>query len=277
MNSVIEHILTRQNKSVPLNDGRKIALVLFGGLMCGVRGGASAITLTELGLIHAFDDIYTISAGFANASYFLANQVRMGTSIYYEDLKDRNFINFFRPWKIADIDRLINVMETNKKLDFQKVLKGYTRLHVQLKNIQTKRNEYLEIHKIGAEKYMSLMKAAISVPYLSHGATQVGSNHYTDPDLSDKTFIDHVKYVLDSEATDILIIFNTVEQFSIIKNAKLNTDKRVYCIVPKASWKLSRLCTNEEKLKSAAMQMGTLVKNIFGVKNKINLAYENRD
>lgn len=272
MDPVISNILARQSSS-SFEDKNKISLVLFGGLMCGIRGAASVIALTELGLVNAFDSIHTISAGFANASYFLSGQVREGTSIYYDDLKDRNFINFFRPWKIADIDFLVDVMSNKKKLYFDRVLQSKTNVFVQLLNTDNNKVEYLEIHKVKHEEFMPLLKAAISVPYLFPGSTQVGESHYTDPDLSDKTFLEQIRKVYESDSTDILIIYNTIEQYNIVKKADLKTDKRVYSIFPDPSWKLSRICTDGEKLKSSAQQMGDLVKNCFGFKESIQLNY----
>ena len=50
MHSVIEHILARKDKAVPVNDGRKIALVLYGGLMTGVCGAGALQAFKEMGL-----------------------------------------------------------------------------------------------------------------------------------------------------------------------------------------------------------------------------------
>jgi len=92
MHPVLQHILARRGQSVPVNDGRKITLVLYGGGMSGVAGAGAMIALQDLGFAHAFDAIYTYSAGFPNASYLLGDETRLGTSIYYEDLSRGQFI-----------------------------------------------------------------------------------------------------------------------------------------------------------------------------------------
>src|SRR3989344_4546755 len=134
MHSVIEHILKRKNKNDPFNDGRHISLCLYGGAMRGIRGAAALLALDELGLNKVFNDIYTFSAGFPNASYFLSDNSNMGISIYHEDLVDKKFINFWKFWKVADIDYLINVMQEKKPLSIDKLFESRTNLYVRLKN-----------------------------------------------------------------------------------------------------------------------------------------------
>jgi len=95
MHPVIQHILQRKGVKVPVNDGRKITLVLFGGLMSSVRGASAMVVFQDLGLSYSFDSIYTVSAGFPNASYMLSGDTRLGTSIYYDDLSGSRFFNFF--------------------------------------------------------------------------------------------------------------------------------------------------------------------------------------
>lgn len=83
MHPAIEHIAARRGKKVPIHDNRKIALVLMGGLMTGTRGAGAMIALEQLGLAHAFDFIYTASAGFPNACYMLTKNSRLGASVNF--------------------------------------------------------------------------------------------------------------------------------------------------------------------------------------------------
>ena len=57
MHPVIENIYNRRNKKVPVKDGRKIVMLLYGGVMSGMRGSGALISLHQLGLAHAFDEI----------------------------------------------------------------------------------------------------------------------------------------------------------------------------------------------------------------------------
>jgi len=128
MQPVIEHLLARKNKQVPVEDGRKIALVLFGGIMVGVRGMGALVALEELGLAHSFDYIYTMSSGFINASYFLSGQMTLGAAAYYQELSGKKFLNLLRFWNIADINYLMGVIKTKKPLNVDAVLSSKTKL-----------------------------------------------------------------------------------------------------------------------------------------------------
>lgn len=121
--SVIKNILARKNFSVPINDGKKICLVLFGGIMISVRGAGALTELEKLGLAHTFDEIYSMSSGFLNASYFLADQMSLGTRAYYENFSGLKFLNPFRFWKLANIDYLMKVIRKIKPLNTKKYWK----------------------------------------------------------------------------------------------------------------------------------------------------------
>ena len=77
----------------PHGDGARVALCVEGGAMRGVVSAGMVSALEALGLTHAFDAVYGSSAGAINAAYFLAGQARLGTTIYYEDINNRAFID----------------------------------------------------------------------------------------------------------------------------------------------------------------------------------------
>jgi len=277
MYPVIEHLNNRKNKSVPVNDGRKIALVLFGGMMTGVRGTGALIALQELGLIDAFDEIYTISVGFVNGSYFLAKQVQLGASLSYEDLCSKKFINFFRFWKLVDVGYVVRVIKEVKKLDVKTLLTSKTKLFAKLLNVKTKKHEYINIEDFDEQTYFSILKAATSIPYLNPGSVKIGDNYYMDSDLSHKELVEHLNYVLNSNATDILVVYSHYGQFKTIRKAGIQGSEKFYEIIPDKNEKLSRFCTDPVAMKIAARMAGLKVKNLFGENTEINLNYENRD
>ena len=85
MHPVVQHLLKRKNKSVPINDGKKIVLVLYGGIMRGIRNAAGLVALEEMGLRQSFDEIYSFSIGAPNTAYFLSGQISKGLQVYYKD------------------------------------------------------------------------------------------------------------------------------------------------------------------------------------------------
>ncbi len=273
--SVILHLLARKNKKIPLKDGKKIVLVVPGGLMSGVCGAGAMIGLYELGFANAFDSMYVISAGLPNALYYASKQGRVGTSIYYEDCSGRKLINLARVWKMVNIDYLVHVFRFVKTLDVDAVLAAKTKIYVRLTDIRHKKVVYLEVHDVPKNEYFGLLEAALSVPYLHPGSTKIRGNQYKDPGFQEHQLVDHIQRVLDSDATDIVIIYNHLGQVKSVRKTLHLPESRVLEIMPKPEWKISRFETNPEKLKDTALKMGGLVKELFGEKKGITLSYEN--
>jgi len=270
LHPVIEHLLARKNKKVPVKDRRKIALVLLGGAMAGIRGAGSMVALHELGLSNAFDEIYTSSAGFCNASYLLSGNPKEGASIYYENLCGNQFINYLKPWRVVNIDHMINC--ARKSLNVENILTSKTKLYARVENVSKNQEGFLEAHKFPNQKYFELMRAATVIPYLSPGTIKIGHYEYKDI-ITDDGWVNLLFDVLSSDLTDVLIIYNTKVQYGHIHKkavTSLNSD-RVYEILPQASWKLSKLETNSKIIKQAAIQMGNLTKSIFGSKKPISI------
>src|SRR5580693_5441808 len=108
MHPVFDHIRARRgatrDATGSFNDGRKIALVLYGGIMLGVRGAGALRAFEETGLGNAFDEIYTMSSGFLNGLYFLSGQIADGLAVYSDEFSGKRFLNPRRFWKVADTD-----------------------------------------------------------------------------------------------------------------------------------------------------------------------------
>jgi predicted patatin/cPLA2 family phospholipase len=111
-----------------------VALAVEGGAMRGVISAGMVSALEALGLTNAFDAVFGSSAGSINAAYFLAGQARLGTSIYFEDINNRRFIDLgraFRGRAIFDLQFLLeDVAVRRKPLDVEKVLGAFSPLTV---------------------------------------------------------------------------------------------------------------------------------------------------
>lgn len=273
MHQIISHILERRDKSIPVNDGRKITLILFGGIMAGIRGAGAVVALQEMGLQDAFDEIYSVSAGFANASYFLSGQTKLGTSIYYDDLCGNKFIDFRKPWKVVNIDYAVDVMCNKKILNVGRIMANPTKLHVKLLDAKTKEVTYKEVHDVPIVQYMEMMKAAIAIPYLYPHSVQVGLGRYNDSDLHPHVG-QFINFAMNSETTDALIIYNTRKQAKDSIKALGRIPDNVYEIIPESDWHLGRFETKRESLEAAAKQMGSFVKSVFGESGEIDLNYD---
>ncbi len=270
MHPVLEHIFARKGKSVPVDDGRKIALVLFGGIMCGIRGTGATIALHELGVDRAFDEIYTYSAGFCNASYMLANQAKVSSSVYYDDLSGRRFINFWRFWNIADIDHLIHVFQHGPKaLKVDKVQRSNTVLYAALRNTQTGKIEYVDVKTFSHEEYFAVLRASITMPLITRGTNRIHRKQYGDIGMVSNIRSRFLKKIYSTDVTDVVVVYNYPKQADGISH--LYTKSRIFQIIPNQNNYLSRFETNTDKLKSAAQEMGDWVKQIFGSNEPIDL------
>jgi predicted patatin/cPLA2 family phospholipase len=265
MHPVIHHLSLRRGKSHPFSDGHKIALVLWGGIMRVARGLGALIALEQLGLNQAFDSIYTVSAGFPLASYFLANQTRVGAALFYEECTNVKFLNRWRFWQGMDVPYLIAAMRERKPLNLERVLTSATRLYARVVNVKTRQLEYLETHEVGSKEFWQLMRAAVSVPILYRHPAQIGGQYYIDTNLNGR-LREHMDYVLSTDHTDILVVYNAPIQRQKIKPADL---ARVCEFCPGGDLRLSRFELNPKILKQAERQMTEMVLAAFGQSNNI--------
>jgi predicted patatin/cPLA2 family phospholipase len=274
MHQVIKNLLVRKNKKVPVNDGHKIVLVLFGGLMTGIRSAGAMLPLEELGLANSFDEIYAISAGLTNALYLLSGNGKEGTSIYYEDLPALNFINFKRFWKIADISVVLKSMQQLKPLNVNNILSSQTKLYTRLFNHQLKQIEYLDVQKVGKDYFWPLVQASISAPYFQPGTVNINGQPYKDPSFSENDVWEHIVHAMDQKATDYLIIYNRYEQYEYVsKRRKSNVMDNVLEIFPRKGSKLSHFEMNCEKLKNACLEEANDFKQILGSNEPVSLSF----
>jgi predicted patatin/cPLA2 family phospholipase len=108
------------------NDGAKLGLVIEGGGMRGVVSAGMVAGLESAGVLDCFDAVYGSSAGAINGAYFVAGQARYGTTIYYQDINNKAFIDMAR-WLTSrpplSLEFLLDhVAETVKPLDWQAVI-----------------------------------------------------------------------------------------------------------------------------------------------------------
>ncbi len=263
-------MLARKHKHLPFHDKRKIALILPGGLMSAVRGAGAGAALQEMELIETFDEIYTMSAGFPNAAYYLTQELP-AAKIYYENLCNKEFLNFARFWDVVDIEYLMGIMREIRPLDYKKLSHLKTKLFVRLLGTKTDTAAYKKVNTREPKEIEKMMRAAVSVPFLNPGSVEINGRHYKDAGLL-PYMEDGVRDVLDSDATDILIIYNTYEQYEHLKHLGIKDSHRFLQIVPYQENEPGHLCRDAHHLKSSAEEMGTLVKSMFGDNSPLILA-----
>ena len=276
---VLGRALARAGKSAALApDGRKIVLVLFGGIMNAARGGGALAAFEELGLTAAFDEIYTMSSGFANACYFLSGQMKQGVSMYYQELAGTKFLNVLRFWKPADLEYFVRQVETTKPLDLDKLFASRTRLYTMVTKVpDLDQGLFLEIHDFDRASYFELLRACSSLPFVGKGAANLKDGAYRDV-FYDEALRDFMRQVLSAGATDIVIVYNYEWQRSYVRSMVDLDLEHVYEFTPhffagRHKWlqKLTRFETRGRVLKKQAEEFGNEVKQAFGSSEPLQL------
>jgi predicted patatin/cPLA2 family phospholipase len=172
----------------PHHDGASIALCVEGGAMRGVVSAGMVGALEELGLINAFDAVYGSSAGSINAAYFLAGAARMGTTIYYEDISTRQFIDLRRMvgrQPVVNVGFLLDDVAVSRKiLDTARVIAAPTPLAVVATDADTAKPVIFRHFSSGAD-LLNAMRASATMPVLAGSACEYRNGRYYDASVSE--------------------------------------------------------------------------------------------
>lgn len=188
------------------SDDEKLVLVIEGGGMRGVVSGGMVTALDELGLHDTFDMVVGTSAGALAGAFFLARQPRMGTSIYYEDLTGREWLDYRRGIKGAPIlalDYLFDeLMADHKPLDWAAVIDSPAPLHA----IATAWPSYEKTVFGGfrtPDELRSALRASARIPVITGEPVEVDGSLYIDGSLSESI---PMQTALDFGATHLLVL-----------------------------------------------------------------------
>jgi predicted patatin/cPLA2 family phospholipase len=146
------------------DDGHRLGLVVEGGAMRGVYTAGSLLGLHAMGASAAFDDVYATSAGAVNAAYFLSGSGHLGADSYYRVLCDRRFLDWRRPWKIVDIDFLVDEVFTRlRPMRTDAVMTSSTRFWIAVADFSTACSRLLCAQTAG-HPLLELLRAAVALP-----------------------------------------------------------------------------------------------------------------
>jgi predicted patatin/cPLA2 family phospholipase len=170
----------------PHGDGARVALCVEGGAMRGVISAGMVWALEHLGFTHAFDAVYGSSAGAINGAYFLAGQAELGTTIYYDDINNRQFINLWRAVSgrpIVDLGFLIDEVAVRRKpLEVDRVLAARSPLSVMATDASTGRRAVLRDFASGRE-LLDAMRAGATMPIVAGDPATYRTGRYFDASL----------------------------------------------------------------------------------------------
>jgi len=200
--------------------------IFFGGNMSGIFGAGVVTALQELNVYNRIHSIYAISSGAHNAAYFLARDTKIGSTIYYENLIETNFIkncrfNFVYKLvlnlfiknieleKLVDIDYLIKIEKTKKKLNTKKISNTDIDFFIRCFNTESKKEEYLD----GRKDILKKLRATAAIVPFYPKLVKIGNKKYSDGDTLSK-YIDPLLENMINENKDkkIYFVFNNSQK-----------------------------------------------------------------
>lgn len=166
----------------------RLALAIEGGGMRGVVSAGMVAALQELGYgPHLFDAVFGSSAGSINGAYFIAGQAPYGTSIYFEDITGREFIDARRLASrrpVLDLGFLLGeVATTRKPLDTARVL-AYRELYTIATNATTGKKTVFEPAG-DAQTLLRHLQAGATIPFVAGAPYRVHDHTYVDASLAE--------------------------------------------------------------------------------------------
>jgi predicted patatin/cPLA2 family phospholipase len=193
-------------------DGRKLGLVVEGGAMRGVCSAGGVSALFQLGFTNVFDEVFATSAGAMNASFFLADQVKMGITIYFDNCTRRAFLNPLRFWKMLNVDYLFeHVLTTEKPLDVAKILASRTDFFVTVIDRSTGEGQLIDVKRSGLP-LLQILKAATAVPVFYNRAIDLNGIPSIDGGLVNPV---PIEAALERGCTDILVLLTRPANFRL--------------------------------------------------------------
>jgi len=173
---------------------RDIIIIIEEGVMRGVFGAGVVTAFQEANIYPRVCSVYGSSAGAHDAAYFLAQQTRLGSSIYYEDLLGDSFIAKRKIWRyaravilskltgnrhvdpVANIDYLIEVESRRKRIDVERIKSQPIDFFVRVFDIRECRWAHLD----GKKDTLQALRASSSAsPFYPH-TVSIDGNEYID-------------------------------------------------------------------------------------------------
>ncbi len=180
---VIEDRLRCGSKPTKRTDSMKLGLVIEGGGMRGVIAGGMISALEVLDLKDVFDVVYGTSAGAIIGAYFVAGQARLGTSIYYENINNNQFINLrniFSTKPIMSLEFLLDQVCINEKpLNVDRVLNGPVPLVATATALSDKTAHSLECFSDNEDLFQAL-RCSARIPWVAGESVHFRGQHYVD-------------------------------------------------------------------------------------------------
>jgi predicted patatin/cPLA2 family phospholipase len=183
---------------------QKIAIVSSGGgMQCVYAAGALSALVHEFGFV-APDIIVATSGSAGNAAYYLARQFDAGREIWTKHLSSPRFISMMRPWRILDVNYLIDtVFKELLPLQVEQLMQTTTEFHIPVLHAKERRVRY--ISKADGFDIFEVLRAAKALPVFFGQKIDLGGEYYLDGGAG-LQFEDTIEYARKLGATRIIAI-----------------------------------------------------------------------
>ena len=176
--------------------------------MRGVVSAGMVAALEQLGFRDSFDVVYGSSAGSICGAYFLAKQARYGTTIFYENINNSNFIDLLRIFKgepIVSLEYLLDIVSVHEKpLDCRAVIESDIQLKIVASSIREKRSTILEKFNTPEELRVAL-KASARIPIVAGPPVEYKGDRYLDASVYESI---PFRAALQENPTDVVVLMS---------------------------------------------------------------------
>jgi len=204
-----------QERKRKVESDLKTALVLQGGGMRGIFGAGVCCALQELGYSEGFDEFYGVSAGALNGAYFLSGQAPYGATIYYQNINNKHFINFFRFKKIVDIDFLMNIIVKVKPLNTKRLLSSSTVFNIMLTEVSSGKAVIFRKGNFKNTDLLKILEATAAMPLAYDIPINIQGVDYLDGGVSCPI---PIKEAIDNGCTDILVVLTRPKSYKPVSS-----------------------------------------------------------
>ncbi len=237
MNKVLSLIQERaKTKSEPLKrkDNFKLGLIIEGGAMRGIVSAGMVLALEKLNLLNTFDAVYGSSAGAINGAYFLANQADIGTTIYYDNINNSNFINLYNVFSskpIVNLDFLFHIIKDVKPLNCKAIIDSPISFNVVVSSVNKMDSIVFKKFK-DCDDLLTLLKCSANMPVVAGAPISYNGDLFLDASVFQSI---PLRAALEDKCTHVLALLTrpentpekTLSKFEkIFIQAKLNKMKK---------------------------------------------------
>jgi predicted patatin/cPLA2 family phospholipase len=162
--------------------------------------------LEQLQLRDAFDTVIGSSAGAINGAYFLAGQARFGTTIFYENINNRRFINFYRLFagrSVVSLEFLLDeVCCRDKRLRTEDVISSDIPLFVVASSVYDRKSAVLSNFS-NSDDLMQALRASARIPLFAGAPVSYFGKPYLDASMYESI---PIASAANLHATDVVIL-----------------------------------------------------------------------